>query len=97
MTQKDQNLILGEIINRCWDDAAYKARFLKNPNAVLKDAGFPVGDKNFRVVENTADVHYIVLPEKPSEKISDEELDGVAGGIQIIDRPINKPITYGAV
>lgn len=84
MTQKDQNLILGEIINRCWEDAAYKERFLKNPNAMLKDAGFPVGDKNFRVVENTADVSYIVLPEKPSDELDDDELDNVAGGIEQI-------------
>ena len=124
MTQKDKKLIAAEIFNRCWDDEAYKAKFVADPAKVLAEAGIPVtAGKKYHVIENTENVQYVVLPEKdaavvfeqfknlaaqkgtfipagkeirfvqnsataryiilpqqPSELLTDEQLDQIAGG-----------------
>ncbi len=73
MTQKDKKLILAELFNRCWDDEAYKAQFVDNPAKILAEAGFPVdAGKTYRVVENSADAQYIVLPEKDAAAVFEQ-------------------------
>ena len=70
MTQKDKKLIIAEIINGCWDDEAYKAKFIANPAKVLAESGFPVEEgKNYRVVENTDKIRYVVLPEDSAQAV----------------------------
>jgi hypothetical protein len=76
--QQEQAEKWGQIVFKCWMDAAFKARFLADPATVLKEYGFaaPAGVK---VVENTAEVAYLVLPARPGT-LSDEQLDKIAGG-----------------
>ncbi|MBP2638071.1 MAG: hypothetical protein H6Q72_3978 [Firmicutes bacterium] len=79
MNQQEQAKKWGQIVAKCWADEAFKARFKADPAAVFKEYGLvvPVG---LKVVENLPEVNYIVLPAKPAD-LSDEQLDGVAGGI----------------
>lgn len=71
---------MGKIFAQCWADETFKQRFMDDPEEILKEAGLEVPEGvAFRVVENTDKVNYILLPAKPNE-LSDEQLDGVAGG-----------------
>jgi hypothetical protein len=72
---------MGQVISRAWADPGYKQRFLTDPEDVLAEAGIdtPPG-MELRAVENTANVVYITLPAPPSEELSDEALEAVAGG-----------------
>ncbi len=68
-----------------WSDAEFKKQLIENPGAVLAGLGIepPAGMEgvNLKVVENTADTVHLVLPVPPTEgELSDDELDGVAGG-----------------
>ena len=77
----DVNRKYGEIVAKAWADEAFKQRLLAEPNVVLKEEGLelPQGVE-FRVVENTPNVVYLPLPPTPSEELSDEQLEQVAGG-----------------
>lgn len=74
------------IIERAWKDAEFKAQLVEDPKAALRAMGETVPDfLNIKVVEETGNTRYFVLPQDPnslmeSELLSDEELDAVAGG-----------------
>jgi len=71
----------GQLVARAWGDAAFKARLLAEPAAVLAEHGIPVPPGvEVRAVENTDRVLYLTLPPAPSDELSDEQLDAVAGG-----------------
>jgi hypothetical protein len=71
----------GQLVARAWADEAFKARLLAEPAAVLAEHGIPVpAGVEVRAVENTDQVLYLALPPQPSEELSDEQLDAVAGG-----------------
>jgi nitrile hydratase len=54
--------------HRIWCDAAEHQRFLADPVRVMAEYDLPLpNDVEIRVVENTADVRYLVLPAKPAE------------------------------
>ncbi len=69
-----------QLIAKCWADEAFKQKLLADPATVLKAEGIevPPGVK-VQAVENTAQQFTLVIPPKPDE-LSDEALDGVAGG-----------------
>jgi hypothetical protein len=74
-----------QVMSRAWSDEAYKQRLLTDPKAVLAEAGLPVPPNvNLQVHESTPTQVHIVLPPPPpgqaGAKLSDEELDQVAGG-----------------
>lgn len=71
----------GQLIAKCWADEEFKKKFIKSPAKVLKEQGIevPKGMK-FKVVENTDKLAYIVIPQKPSQELSDEQLDKAVGG-----------------
>jgi hypothetical protein len=68
------------IIARCWADPAFKEALLADPVATLAQEGVlvPPGVR-VQVVESTAEQRWLVIPPCPTD-LSDEELDGVAGG-----------------
>jgi nitrile hydratase len=61
-----------------WYKAApYRARAVSEPRAVLEEFGVDIGeDVEVRVWDSTAEVRYMVLPERPegTENLSEEEL-----------------------
>lgn len=71
----------GQIVAKCWADPAFKAKLMADTQATLAAEGVAVpAGMEFRVVENTANVTYVVLPMAPSEgELSDEDLGGVIG------------------
>jgi hypothetical protein len=69
-----------KLIAKAWADEAFKKRFLANPAAVLKEEGLevPSGVQEVKVVEGTDRLLYLVLPPKPSEELSEEDLRTLA-------------------
>lgn len=81
----------GEIISKCWQDAAFKKRFLTEPKAVLAEFGMdlPAG-LEVKVVENSDKVMYLTLPPNPKTlggELSDNQLDAVSGGAGTVKAP----------
>lgn len=77
----------GEIIAKCWHDAAFKKRFMSEPKKVLAEFGMdlPAG-LDVKVVENSDKVMYLTLPPNPktlSDELSDNQLDAVSGGANV--------------
>jgi len=70
--------VKARLIARAWKDQAFKKLLLENPNSALSQMGVqvPAGVK-LHVVQETSDNIYLVLP---SDEISDQDLDNVAGG-----------------
>ena len=75
------NRELGGIIAKAWRDPAFKAELIANPAAALEAEGINVpAGMVVTVVENTDKQFHLVLPPVPSDELSDEALDAVAGG-----------------
>ena len=64
MADKKQNLVkYGEVVARCWEDEAYKKRFIEDPEGVLSEAGFVVDEGvTYEVIQQPKMVKYLVLP-----------------------------------
>jgi hypothetical protein len=72
----------GQLVARAWGDEAFKERLLATPAVVLAEQGIPVPPGiEVRVHENTASVFHLTLPPQPGEELSDDQLDGMAGGV----------------
>jgi Nitrile hydratase, alpha chain len=70
-----------KIIAKAWRDPSFKAELIANPAAALKAEGIDVpAGMTVTVVENTDKLFHLVLPPVPSDELSDEALDAVAGG-----------------
>ena len=70
MADKKQNLVkYGEVVAKCWEDEAYKKRFLEDPEGVLSEAGFAVEEGvNYKVIEQPKLVKYLVLPHEDAKE-----------------------------
>ena len=78
----ENNPEIGKIIAKAWRDPAFKAALIANPAAALKAEGINVpAGMAVTVLENTDKQFHLVLPPVPSDELSDEALDGVAGGL----------------
>ena len=64
MADKKQNALkYGEVVAKCWEDEAYKKRFLEDPESVLAEAGFVVEEGvTYKVIEQPKLVKYLVIP-----------------------------------
>ncbi len=49
------------IIARAWTDADFKKRLLEDGTKAVGELGFPMGDAELIVVENTSDVHNMIV------------------------------------
>ena len=80
-----------DFIKRCAEDADYRARIHADPVTAIAEYGFAPADSvsEVRVVEDSDDVVHCVIPVDPNEVLSDDDLDGVAGGTGW--RPPNMP------
>jgi hypothetical protein len=70
-----------KVVARAHSDAGFRSKLLSNPTATLAAAGiaFPK-DTSVRVVENSDKVFNFVIPAKPSEILTEEQLEMVSGG-----------------
>jgi hypothetical protein len=79
-SRQEQAKQWGQVVAKAWQDAAFKQRLLSDPQGVLQEHGVQVpAGIQVRVVENTAQVVHLVLPQRPAD-LSAEQLDEVAGG-----------------
>ena len=75
------------IIAKALKDDGYREELLANPkNAIQQEFGkeLPLG-LEVRLVEESANVVYLVLPPKPVVELSDADLQAVAGGHYALD------------
>lgn len=57
-----QSPLLGaRVVARAWVDPAYKARLLANGTAAVEELGIPMGNTLLVVVENTPQVHNLIV------------------------------------
>ena len=63
MADKKQNPIkYGEVIAKCWEDEAYKNRFIEDPESVLSEAGFVVEEGvTYKVIEQPKLGDYVMV------------------------------------
>ena len=55
--------IYGSVIAKCWRDANFQKRFLRDPKAVLKEEGLDIGNEmQVGVLEDTDKVKHVALP-----------------------------------
>ena len=70
------------LIARAAQNPALKQELLSSPKAVIKrelGISLPEGAE-LNVVEETENTAYFLLPQEPSEELSEEELEAVSGG-----------------
>ncbi|BBB90643.1 MAG TPA: NHLP leader peptide family RiPP precursor [Methylomusa anaerophila] len=81
MSQENQNALFEKIVKKAWENDNFKKSLIADPKAAI-EAEFgvkvPAGIE-LKVVEQTAKLRYIVMPEKAGT-LSEEQLDNVAGG-----------------
>ncbi|BAI74516.1 nitrile hydratase (plasmid) [Azospirillum sp. B510] len=86
MTRRD---LEAKIVARAWSDDDFKAKFLADPKAMFEEH---LGTKLpaslvMTAHEETADTIHFVIPAKPRidlDELSDEDLEKVAGGVDIV-------------
>ena len=86
-TQEEVQKAWGKVLAKAWSDEAFKKRLLADPAGVLKENGIEMPpDVTVKVVEDSAKVLHLILPEPPGD-LSLEELEKVAGGATPIQLP----------
>jgi len=81
MDPKEFQLAWAKVVAKAWSDEPFKKRLLGDPRTVLKEHSIEMpAEAAIRVMENSATEVHLVLPERPSDDLSIEELDKVAGG-----------------
>lgn len=94
--QTDSGKKYAQIVAKAWDDASFKQRLLSEPKMVFQENGINIPDElEIRVLENTVDSVYFILPIKPSEELSDEQLETVTGGVFIVI-PLGYAVAFAA-
>jgi hypothetical protein len=85
---EDLNKQWSQVVAKAWTDASFKQKLLAEPLAALKQQGINVPrGLQVKVVENTDQVLHLTLPAKPSDEMSEEDLEKVAGGVKIVFLP----------
>ena len=49
------------VVARAWVDASYRTRLLASASAAVRELGFEIGPLRLIVVENTADIHNVIV------------------------------------
>ena len=70
MADKKQNALkYGEVVSKCWEDEAYRKRFIEDPEAVLSEAGFVTEEGvTYKVIEQPKLIKYLVIPHEDSKE-----------------------------
>ena len=72
--------VWAKIVTHAWKDPKFKEKLIKNPDEILKSEGCDCHGKKAKVVEDSKDTFYLVLPEKPAGNLSEEKLLEIAAG-----------------
>lgn len=79
MKKQESSKKIGQIISKAWADDAFKQRLLSDTMAVLRKEGIEVQPNvEVRAVEQTKNLVYLVIPQKPMPHFTDEKLLAIA-------------------
>ena len=72
--------LLEKLVLKAWSDPAFKASLFSDSAAALASLGMrvPVG-MTLKVLENTENLDYVVLPVRPAGELSDEQVAAATG------------------
>lgn len=80
----EQSAEIRRLIAKAWADEGFKAALLADPHAALASEGITLdGDLQIRIHANAGNTYHFILPEPPSEALSDDALEDVAGGFNV--------------
>ena len=85
---KKNNIAYAELLNRCWDDQEYKAKFFEDPATVLQQYGIEtVPGARYHTVEpekmqpsTPEDIYLPITPQPKFRLLDDQDLTAVASG-----------------
>lgn len=90
--------IEASLIVRAWQDDAFRQRLVADPNAVLEEElnrnGLQKGKGNLKVLEETPDEYYLVLPLRPELLMTDEQVEEMYSS-GIYQCPCNLTVSLG--
>ena len=70
MGEKNNAVIYGEIVSKCWEDEDFKKKFVADPETVLADAGFKLEEGvTYKVIEAPKLVTYVVIPYEGAKEV----------------------------
>src|SRR6185312_16155436 len=74
-----------EVVARAWKDDLFKRKLLTRTDEALKEYGLAVpAGLNLKILEETSNSAYLVLPRKPQEELSETEMKKmVAAGVAV--------------
>jgi Nitrile hydratase, alpha chain len=80
MERSKENTPYRTVVAKAWRDPAFKSKLLLDANAALTEAlgAVPTG-VTVRVVENSDEIGYFVLPLQPTGELTEENITGAAG------------------
>ena len=81
----DSGKAWAKIVAKAWSDEAFKQKLLSDPQGVCQEYGveLPAGAK-LQVHENSANEIHVTLPARPAGELSDQQLEQVAAGTQLV-------------
>lgn len=93
--------IEAKIVKRCWESDAFRKEFVSDPAACfVKYLNTPKTQlPKIHVHEEQAGSWHIVLPAKPTKsgELSDDELEKIAGGTDVVLTALASALASGAV
>ncbi|MBO3458659.1 NHLP leader peptide family RiPP precursor [Aetokthonos hydrillicola Thurmond2011] len=99
---KTRREIEAHIIAQAWKDNAYKQELLNNSKTVVeKEFGVQIPEEiKVQVLEENPTNLYFVLPmrpEIPGQELSDEQLEAIAGGVDLTTPKISAAVLSGTI
>lgn len=84
-SREQQARIWAKIVARAWEDEAFKKELLKNPEKILEEYEIHHMGKKCKILENTDDLYFLVLPRKTGAMSVHELSKIAAANFQIYD------------
>lgn len=79
---EEQRKKYAEVIAKAWSDESFKQKLIANPKEALKEMGIETpSNMPIKVCDGSDGTFYLVLPKKPNQNLSPEELKKISGGL----------------
>ncbi len=98
MSEKNNLVLYGEIVAKCWEDEAYKKRFLEDPEGVMQEAGMVLEEGvTYKVIEAPKLVKYMVLPKEQPQRAVEELTKTLLNKAEVSDKLIPEGVELRVV